>query len=90
MTLRLKVITPRRLLADAEADAVALPTLEGEIGILPGHRPLYAVLGRGALSFRIDGDEETFAVRGGFAEVREDEVVVVTEADEDETGAPAE
>jgi F-type H+-transporting ATPase subunit epsilon len=84
MTIRLKVITPRRLLADAEADFVSLPTLEGEIGILPGHRPLYTALGRGALSFRSDGEAESFSVKGGFAEVRPDEVVVVTEMSEDE------
>jgi F-type H+-transporting ATPase subunit epsilon len=83
MTLRLKVITPRRLLADADADVVALPTLEGEIGVLPGHRPLFTALGIGVLSYRVGGDEERFAVKGGFAEVREDEVVVVTESDED-------
>lgn len=84
MTIRLLVITPRRLLADAEADAVFLPTLEGEIGILPGHRPLYASLGRGVLSYKANGDEERFAVKGGFAEIRPDEVVVVTEMSQDE------
>jgi len=86
MTIRLKVITPRRLLVDADMDSVSLPTLEGEIGVLPGHRPLYASLGRGVLSFRANGDEERFAVKGGFAEVRPDEVVVVTEMSENERG----
>jgi F-type H+-transporting ATPase subunit epsilon len=84
MTIRLKIITPRRMLADADADSVSLPTLEGEIGVLPGHRPLYTALGRGVLSFRASGDEETFSVEGGFAEVRPDEVIVVTEMSEDE------
>ena len=84
MTIRLKVITPRRLLADADVDSVSLPTLEGEIGVLPGHRPLYASLGGGVLSFRANGDEERFAVKGGFAEVRPDEVIVITEMSEDE------
>ena len=84
MTIRLKVITPRRLLADADADFVSLPSLEGEIGVPPGHRPLYTALGRGVLAFRANGDEERFPVKGGFAEVRPDEVVVVTEVGEDE------
>lgn len=86
MTIRLKVITPRRLLAEGEVDSVSLPTLEGEIGVLPGHRPLYASLGRGVLSYRANGDEERFAVKGGFAEIRPDGVVVVTEMSEDERG----
>ncbi len=84
MTIHLKVITPQKLLAEADADAVFLPTLEGQIGVLPGHRPLYTALGRGVLSYRAEGDEERFAVKGGFAEVRPDDVVVVTEVDEDE------
>jgi F-type H+-transporting ATPase subunit epsilon len=84
MTMRLMVITPRRLLADADADSVSLPTLEGEIGVLPGHRPLYASLGRGVLSYRANGDEERFSVKGGFVEVRPDAVVVITEMSEDE------
>ena len=84
MTIHLKVITPQKLLAEADADAVFLPTLEGQIGVLPGHRPLYTALGRGVLSYRAEGDEESFAVKGGFAEVRPDDVVVVTEVDEDE------
>ncbi len=83
MTIHLKVVTPLRLLAEADADAVFIPTLEGEIGVLPGHRPLCTALGRGILSYRADGDEERFAVKGGFAEVRPDDVVVVTEVDED-------
>ncbi len=86
MMIHLKVITPRRLLADADVDSISLPTLEGEIGVLPGHRPLYATLGRGVLSFRANGDAERFAVNGGFAEVRPDEVVVVTEMSENERG----
>ena len=84
MTIRLKIITPRQMLAEVDADSVSLPTLDGEIGVLPGHRPLYTALGRGVLSFRASGGEETFSVEGGFAEVRPDEVIVVTEMSEDE------
>jgi F-type H+-transporting ATPase subunit epsilon len=84
MTIHLKVITPRKLLAEADAEAVYIPTLEGEIGVLPGHRPLFTAVGRGVLSFRADGDDERFSVDGGFAEIRPDQVLVVTEAGEDE------
>ena len=90
MTIHLKVVTPLRLLAETDADVVYLPTLEGEIGVLPGHRPLYTAIGRGVLSFRADGDEERFAIKGGFAEIRPDEVVVVTEMGEDESSRRSE
>jgi F0F1-type ATP synthase epsilon subunit len=46
-------------------------------------------VGRGVLSYRADGDEERFGVKGGFAEIRPEEVVVVTEVDEDESGRPS-
>jgi F0F1-type ATP synthase epsilon subunit len=83
--LRLRVITPRRLLADAEAEFVSIPSLEGYLGILPGHRSLVAGIGKGRISFRAGGGEESFSVRGGFARIEPDEVLVMTEETEDET-----
>lgn len=89
--LRLKIITPRRLLADTEAESVSIPSLEGYIGILPGHRPFVLGIGKGRLSFRAGGGEESFSVRGGFARVEPDEVLIMTEEAEDEAagGGPA-
>ena len=80
----LKVVTPRRLLVEADVEAVFLPTLEGEIGVLPGHRPLFVGIGRGKLTYRSAGDEESFAVDGGYAQVQPERVVVMTEIGEDE------
>ena len=87
----LKVVTPRRLLVDADVDAVFLPTLEGQIGVYPGHRPLFTGIGRGLLLYREKGGgEESFAIRGGYAQVQPEKVVVITEVDEDEgSGRPA-
>jgi F-type H+-transporting ATPase subunit epsilon len=76
---RLKIVTSRRLLAETEADEVFIPTLEGQIGVLPGHRPLYTAVGRGILTFKSGGSEESFSILGGFAEIGPEEVVVVTE-----------
>jgi len=83
-TLTLKVVTPGRLLVEAEVPAVSLPGLDGELGILPGHRPLVATLGSGELAYELDGRRETWAVRGGHAEVRPGSVMVFTELAEDE------
>ena len=82
--LRLKIITPRRLLADVEAESVSIPSLEGYIGVLPGHRPLVVGIGKGRISFRAGGREESFAIKGGFARVEPEEVLVMTEEAEDE------
>ena len=83
-TIHLKVVTPRRLLVEADVEAVFLPTLEGEIGVLPGHRPLFVGIGKGRLRHRTGGDEESLAVRGGYAQVQPEKVVVMTEVGEDD------
>lgn len=83
-TIHLKVVTPRRLLVEADVESVALPTLEGEIGVLPGHRPLFVGIGRGKLTYRAAGDEDSFPVQGGYAQVQPEKVVVMTEVGEDD------
>ena len=86
-TIHLKVVTPRRLLVEADVEAVFLPTLEGEIGVLPGHRPLFVGIGKGRLRHRSGGEEESVAIRGGYAQVQPEKVVVMTEVgDDDEAG----
>ena len=90
-TIRLEVITPGRLLVDTDVDAVYLPSLEGELGILPGHRPLFVGIGRGRIRYVSGGDEEEVSVQGGYAQVQPEKVVVMTEvgADEEAGGTPA-
>jgi len=83
-SLHLKVVTPRRLLVETDVEAAFLPTLEGEIGVFPGHRPLFVGIGKGKLSYREGGSEESVRVSGGYAEVRPERVVVMTEAGEDD------
>lgn len=88
-TLHLKVVTPRRLLVEAEVEAVFLPTLEGQIGVLPGHRPLFVGIGRGKLIYREDGGEDSVAIRGGYAQVQPEKVIVMTEVGEDDESGGA-
>ena len=83
-TLTLKVVTPGRLLVEAEVPAVSLPGLDGELGILPGHRPMVAALGSGELTYELEGRPETWNVRGGHAEIRPGSVLIFTELAEDE------
>jgi F-type H+-transporting ATPase subunit epsilon len=89
-TFRLKVVTPRRLLCEVDAESASIPTLEGYIGILPGHRPLFAAVGKGVLTYRAEGSEDGHRIEGGFVQVRPDEVVVMTEVSEDESEGPIE
>jgi len=88
--LRLKVIAPRRLLVDEEVQELSLPSLDGYLGILPGHRPLFLAIGKGRITYRVAEKEKILSVQGGYAEVLPERVLVFTELSEDETEKPAE
>ena len=79
MPLHLEIVTPERLAYEDDVDMVIAPGSEGELGILPHHAPLLSTLGVGELRIRKGGDEEAFAVVGGFVQVRPDKVVVMAE-----------
>ena len=79
MPLLLEIVTPERLAYSDTVDAVNLPGIEGELGVLPHHAPLVSMLGVGELRIRKGGSEEAFAIVGGFLQVRPDKVVVMAE-----------
>jgi F-type H+-transporting ATPase subunit epsilon len=79
MPLLLEIVTPERLAYSDNVDAVNLPGIEGELGVLPHHAPLVSMLGLGELRIRKGGVEESFAIVGGFLQVRPDKVVVMAE-----------
>jgi F-type H+-transporting ATPase subunit epsilon len=75
--LKVSVISPEAVLFEGETDAVVAPANDGEIGILTGHAPLMALLGNGQL--RLGESRQRFNVSGGFLQVINDDVRVVTE-----------
>ncbi len=79
MPLLLEIVTPERLAYRDEVDLVLVPGSDGVLGILPHHAPLVSTLGVGELRIRKGGVEETFAIVGGFVQVRPDKVVVMAE-----------
>jgi F-type H+-transporting ATPase subunit epsilon len=74
--LRVSVISPERVLFDGEADSVVAPAYDGQVGILTGHAPMLTLLGRGQLRL---GGGQRFAIDGGFLQVVDNHVRVVTE-----------
>jgi F-type H+-transporting ATPase subunit epsilon len=80
--LTLRVITPERIALDTQVQSVRVPGASGALGILPRHAPMVAALDPGMLFFKADGKEGKLFVSGGFAEVRDNTVRVVTEAGE--------
>lgn len=79
MPLLLEIVTPERLAYSDTVDSVQLPGIEGELGVLPHHAPLVSMLGVGELRIRKGAAEESFAIVGGFLQVRPDKVVVMAE-----------
>jgi F-type H+-transporting ATPase subunit epsilon len=77
--IKLDIVTPEKLAYSDEVDAVVLPGSEGELGVLPHHAPLISTLGAGELRLRKGGEEESFAIIGGFLQVLPDKVVVMAE-----------
>jgi F-type H+-transporting ATPase subunit epsilon len=77
--LTVSVISPERTLFDGDATQVVAPAYDGEVGILTGHAPMMALLGRGVLRVSDAGGERRFMVEGGFLQVVDNHVRVVTE-----------
>lgn len=76
--LQCVVVTPERTLFDQLVDFVVLPLYDGELGILPGRSPLIGRLGYGELRTKADGATQHYFIDGGFAEVRDNIVTVLT------------
>jgi F-type H+-transporting ATPase subunit epsilon len=77
-SLQCVVVTPERVLLDERVEFVALPLIDGELGVLPRRSPLIGRLGYGELRTRSGGSVKRYFVDGGFAEVRDDVVTVLT------------
>lgn len=74
--LHVSVISPEATLFEGDAASVVAPAFDGEVGILTGHAAMVTVLGNGTLKV---GDGASFHVEGGFLQVVDNRVRVVTE-----------
>ncbi len=80
MSLQVEIVAPDRIVWSGDARQLSARTVEGEIGILPGHEPMLAVLGNGdVLVDPVDGQRETVTIDGGFMSVDHDKVTLVAE-----------
>ena len=76
--LTVSVISPEAVLYEGTTDSVVAPAFDGEVGILTGHAPMMALLGKGVLRLG-GGIGKRFNVDGGFLQVADNVVRVVTE-----------
>lgn len=77
--LQVSVISPERVLFEGTADSVVAPAYDGEVGVLQGHAPMLTLLGSGELRISGPSGEQRFSVDGGFLQVADNSVRVVTE-----------
>ena len=72
------VVTPEKTALETKAEFVAVPLYDGEIGILPGHSPMIGRLGYGEMRIRAGGQQTRYYVDGGFAQVADNVVSILT------------
>ena len=77
--LTVAVVSPETTVYEGTAQSVVAPAYDGEVGIMPGHAPLLTLLGEGTLRI---GNDVKFKVTGGFMQVADNQVRVVTESAE--------
>lgn len=80
MPLQVEVVSADRKVWSGEASMVVARTVEGEIGVLPGHAPLLAVLAEGEVRVTpVSGEQVTATLSGGFVSVEHDRVTIVSD-----------
>lgn len=77
-----EIVTPKGSKLKTTTAAVNAPGTVGALGILRGHRPLITSLGIGILTYTHEGQSASVAVNGGYLEVADDQLVVITETAE--------
>ncbi len=76
--INLKIVTPEKVIYENnQVDQITIPTTTGEITVLPNHVPLVSILKSGEMIFKENGQENFFALSGGFLEVKEHSEVLI-------------
>ncbi|MDQ3322502.1 MAG: F0F1 ATP synthase subunit epsilon [Acidobacteriota bacterium] len=80
--LNLEIVTPEKKVLNDTVEAVTVPTISGEVGILTDHAPLISALKPGILSYTRGGATERMMIAGGFLEVSANRVSVLADTAE--------
>jgi len=83
VTLQVELVSPERILYSGEADMVVCRTVGGgEVAFLTGHAPFLGALETGVVRVKTSGGDEVAAVHGGFVEVRDNRVIILSDVAE--------
>ncbi|MFQ5681729.1 MAG: F0F1 ATP synthase subunit epsilon [Candidatus Binatia bacterium] len=80
--IKLRLVTPRRLLLDEDVEEVTAPGALGEFGVLPNHISFLSLLEIGELTYKQGSDRYYLALSGGYAEVLDNRMTVLANAAE--------
>jgi len=86
MSLKISILTPERPFWNGQAEEIILPTETGEMGVLKNHAPIITGLDVGAMLIRTKEEWNSYAIMGGFALVKQNQVTILAnEAEAAET-----
>jgi len=85
MSVKIKVISPEKIIWDTEAEQIVLPSITGGLGILTNHAPLVSVLQTGILKKFDQQSWVPIVVLGGIAQIEDNEIIVLANGVEELT-----
>lgn len=78
--IHFEIVTPEKVVLKETVQQVTVPTIEGELTILPGHIPIVSVIRHGVIEVKkLDGNMEVISVYGGFLEVNKEKIVILAD-----------
>ncbi len=77
MSLQISILTPERPFWNGQAEEIILPTESGEMGVLKNHAPIITGLDVGAMLIRTKQEWSSYAIMGGFALVKQNQVTIL-------------
>jgi len=78
--MQLKIITPEQLLFEGDVDLIQVPGAKGTFDVLKNHAPIISTLVRGKVKVKtVAGKEEFFDIPGGVIQVKQNQIIVLTE-----------
>lgn len=81
MSLRLKIVSPEKIVYEGNADSVLVPGTVGAFRILKDHAPIISSLEKGVVEYGVNGQKQQLLISGGFVEVKKNEVSLCVEVE---------
>lgn len=80
--LKLKIISPEKIIYNGEVESVKVPGTLGSFEILNNHAPIISSLGNGKVEYTAKDNSNAIDIEGGFVEVKKNEVNICVEMEE--------